>query len=66
MASLKLGSPISGVMDKKYFMDMKILFPLLMFIWIEMGSARATQGESKKYPTRANVEQFALTELSLD
>lgn len=53
-------------MDKKYFMDMNILFPLLMFIWNEMGSARATQGESKKFPTSANVEQFASTELTLD
>ena len=42
---------ISGIMDKRYFINIKILFPLLMFIWNEMDSAQATQGESKEYFT---------------
>ena len=36
-------------MDKKKFIDMKVIFPLLMLIWKELGGALATQGESKEY-----------------
>ena len=38
------------IMKTKYSIDMKIIFPLLMLIWNELGSsALATQGESKEY-----------------
>ena len=36
-------------MNKKYFIDMKIIFPLLLLIWNELGSALAKQGELKEY-----------------
>jgi len=42
-------------MDKKYFIDIKVLFPLLMFFWNEIGSAVATQGESKEYFPQFNI-----------
>ena len=51
IATLLYSTTISGIMDKRYFINIKILFPLLMFIWNEMDSAQATQGESKEYFT---------------
>jgi len=50
-------------MDKKYFIDIKTIFPLLISFWNAMGSALATQGESKEYFPRElfNVKQFLLT-----